>query len=69
MWLNASCLIEFQMSVPTPFLLMLRPRSGCQQWITREEYILSPRRTRGRIYGFVRQPVSKIGCTSWFLFS
>nr|WP_321403077.1 transglutaminase family protein [uncultured Desulfobacter sp.] len=42
MWLNASCLIEFQMSVPTPFLLMLRPRSGCQQWITREEYLLSP---------------------------
>ena len=42
MWLNASCLIEFQISVPTPFLLMLRPRSGWQQWIVREEYILSP---------------------------
>jgi transglutaminase-like putative cysteine protease len=42
MWLNASCLLEFQSSVSTPFLLMLRPRSGWQQWIAREEYILSP---------------------------
>ncbi|MEX1315252.1 MAG: transglutaminase family protein [Desulfotignum sp.] len=42
MWLNASCVLEFQSSVPTPFLLMLRPRSGWQQWIAREEYILSP---------------------------
>lgn len=43
MWLNASCLLEFQIPVPTPFLLMLRPRSGQQQWIAREEYVLSPR--------------------------
>lgn len=42
MWLNASCVLEFQSSVPTPFLLMLRPRSGWQHWIAREEYILSP---------------------------
>src|SRR5210317_2043565 len=42
MWLNASCFLEFQISVPTPFLLMLRPRSGMQQWIAREEYVLSP---------------------------
>lgn len=42
MWLNASCLLEFQISVSTPFLLMLRPRSGWQQWIAREEYLLSP---------------------------
>lgn len=42
MWLNASCLIEFQIPVPTPFLLMLRPRSGYRQWIAREAYILSP---------------------------
>lgn len=42
MWLNASCLLEFQISVPTPFLMMLRPRSGEQQWIAREEYMLSP---------------------------
>lgn len=42
MWLNASCFLEFQIPVPTPFLLMLRPRSGRQQWIVREEYVLSP---------------------------
>lgn len=42
MWLNASCSLEFQIEVPTPFLLMLRPRSGRQQWIAREEYVLSP---------------------------
>jgi transglutaminase-like putative cysteine protease len=42
MWLHASCLIDFNASVATPFLLMLRPRSGSQQWIAREEYVLSP---------------------------
>ena len=42
MWLNASCFLEFEIQVPTPFLLMLRPRSGWQQWISREEYVLSP---------------------------
>lgn len=42
MWLNASCLLDFHIPVPTPFLLMLRPRSGRQQWIAREEYVLSP---------------------------
>ena len=42
MWLTASCLLEFQIPVPTPFLLMLRPRSGLQQWIAREAYVLSP---------------------------
>lgn len=42
MWLRASCLLEFDFPVATPFLLMLRPRSGTQQWIAREEYLLSP---------------------------
>ncbi len=42
MWLNASCLLEFQIPVPTPFLFMLRPRSGEQQWISRDECFLSP---------------------------
>ncbi|MDA1053927.1 MAG: transglutaminase family protein [Planctomycetota bacterium] len=42
MWLRASCLLEFNASVATPFLLMLRPRSGWQQWIAREQYLLSP---------------------------
>ncbi len=42
MWLNASCLLEFQIPVPTPFIFILRPRSGYQQWISREEYFVSP---------------------------
>jgi transglutaminase-like putative cysteine protease len=42
MWLLASCELDFEIPVPTPFILMLRPRSGAQQWITREEYRLTP---------------------------
>lgn len=42
MWLHASCCLKFNVSVPTPFLLMLRPRSGAQQWVAREQYVLSP---------------------------
>ena len=42
MWLRTSCLLEFNASVATPFLLMLRPRSGWQQWVAREQYLLSP---------------------------
>ena len=42
MWLRASCDLTFEISVPTPFILMLRPRSGAQQWIAREEYRLEP---------------------------
>jgi len=42
MWLHASCLLEFNIPVNTPFLLMLRPRSGSQQWVGREQYVLNP---------------------------
>jgi transglutaminase-like putative cysteine protease len=42
MWLQASCYLAFNAPVATPFLLMLRPRSGAQQWIAREQYVLSP---------------------------
>ena len=42
MWLQTSCDLEFDITVSTPFVLMLRPRSGAQQWIAREEYKLSP---------------------------
>ena len=42
MWLQVSCDLEFDISVPMPFVLMLRPRSGAQQWIAREEYRLEP---------------------------
>lgn len=43
MWLRASCDLTFDISVPTPFILMLRPRSGAQQWIAREEYRIAPK--------------------------
>jgi len=42
MWLHCSCLLEFNAPVATPFLLMLRPRSGWQQWVAREQYMLLP---------------------------
>lgn len=42
MWLRTSCVLTFEIAVPTPFVLMLRPRSGAQQWIAREEYMLTP---------------------------
>ena len=42
MWLHASCYLEFNIPVDTPFLLMLRPRSGRQQWVGCEQYVLSP---------------------------
>jgi transglutaminase-like putative cysteine protease len=42
MWLHTSCELTFDITVSTPFVLMLRPRSGAQQWVAREEYRLEP---------------------------
>lgn len=42
MWLRTSCEMAFDISVPTPFILMLRLRSGAQQWVASEEYRLKP---------------------------
>ena len=42
MWLLTSCELKFVIEIPTPFVLMLRPRSGAQQWIASEEYLLYP---------------------------
>lgn len=42
MLLRTGCDLMFEITVPTPFILMLRPRSGAQQWISREEYRLVP---------------------------
>ena len=42
MWLRTSCDLTFDISAPTPFILMLRPRSGAQQWVAREEYRIIP---------------------------
>ena len=42
MWLRTVCDLTFNIPTPTPFVLMLRPRSGAQQWIAREDYRLEP---------------------------
>ena len=42
MWLRATCNLEYQMGDYTPLILMLRPRSGMQQWVAREAYTLLP---------------------------
>jgi transglutaminase-like putative cysteine protease len=42
MRLAAGCELVFDVSVPTPMVLMLRPRSGQGQWVAREEYLLEP---------------------------
>jgi transglutaminase-like putative cysteine protease len=42
MWIRATCNLAFQLAVPTPLILMLRPRSGVQQWVAREAYTLMP---------------------------
>lgn len=41
MWLKTSCDLTFEISVPTPFILMLRPRSVGSQWVASEEYRIS----------------------------
>jgi transglutaminase-like putative cysteine protease len=42
MWLKTNCDLTFYINIAAPFVLMLRPRSGAQQWIAREEYRLEP---------------------------
>jgi len=42
MWLRTRCDFTFNVSVPTAFTLMLRPRSGTHQWVARESYTLKP---------------------------
>ena len=42
MWLRTSCKLSFNAEFPTPFILMLRPRSGLHQWVARENYTLTP---------------------------
>ena len=42
MWLRTSCDLDFDIAMPTAFVFMLRPRSGAQQWVAREEYKLTP---------------------------
>jgi transglutaminase-like putative cysteine protease len=42
MWVRISCSLKFHLETATPLILMLRPRSGAQQWVAREEYNISP---------------------------
>lgn len=42
MRLYTCCDLAFDITFPTPFVLMLRPRSGAQQWVAREEYRILP---------------------------
>lgn len=42
MWLRTGCKLTFDVSLNTPLILMLRPRSGPQQWIARESYTMTP---------------------------
>ncbi|MBU44780.1 MAG: cysteine protease [Spirochaetaceae bacterium] len=42
MWLRTSCKFAFAIEVDTPFIWMLRPRSGPLQWVAREEFRVRP---------------------------
>jgi transglutaminase-like putative cysteine protease len=42
MILDATCHISYRSNSPIPAIMMLRPRSGYAQWITREEYVFEP---------------------------
>lgn len=42
MWLKTNCELQFEIETPTPFILMLRPRSGWQQWVASEDYLILP---------------------------
>ena len=42
MWLRTQCYLEFDITTHTPFIFMLRPRSGAQQWVAKEEYRHTP---------------------------
>ncbi len=42
MWLHTSCTLSFDVASPTPFILMLRVRSGAQQTVVRDSFTLNP---------------------------
>ena len=43
MWLQVSCDFLFDIEMPTPFILMLRPQSTSLQWVAKEEFEISPK--------------------------
>jgi transglutaminase-like putative cysteine protease len=42
MQLEVGCCLKFAASEPTPLILLLKPRSGDNQWVLRESYCLEP---------------------------
>jgi len=42
MRLRTRCDLCFDVDLPTPIILMLRPRSGWNQWIERESFVIEP---------------------------
>jgi len=42
MWLRIACTLTLSVDSPTPFILMLRPRSGAHQWVARDSFMLTP---------------------------
>jgi len=42
MWLRTQFKLALDIVEPTPFLLMLRPRSSAQQWVAAEDYRIEP---------------------------
>lgn len=41
MWVDTSCRLELDYVVATPVILMLRPKSGASQWVSRETFEFS----------------------------
>lgn len=41
-WLRCECEFDFQLDSPTPFLFMLRPRSGANQWVVEQRFDVRP---------------------------
>ena len=42
LWLHATCSMSFDVTIPTPMVFMLRPRSSPTQWVASETYRLVP---------------------------
>lgn len=41
-WLRTSYEISFEISVPTPFIFMIRPKNNSEQWVKKESLNLNP---------------------------
>lgn len=42
MWLRTECKLTFDITIPTPFILMLRPRNDFRQWVAKQTYMITP---------------------------